>query len=66
MEDIDIWRSAQVLIDQHGAKALDVVAKRTSELREAGNGPAMAVWALIGMAVRDLLKQKPSASEPKN
>ena len=37
MEDIDIWRSAHLLVDQHGEDATFHAAMRADELLGAGD-----------------------------
>ena len=66
MEEIDIWRSANLLIEQHGDKAAEVAAGKIVEMQRAEDGDGMSTWACILMAIRALEKDKPSASEPRN
>ena len=41
--DLDIWRSARLLVDQHGADAPVEAAMRVDELLEAGDLDGRAV-----------------------
>ncbi len=41
---LDIWRSAKLFIDQHGADAPIRVAQRADELVVAGDIEGRAVW----------------------
>ncbi len=54
--DIDVYRSAKLLIDQHGADALIEAALKADELLDAGDLDGQAVWMRIGKAVVELLK----------
>jgi hypothetical protein len=42
---MDIWRAANLLVDQHGANAPFRAAQRADELLEAGDMPGRAVVA---------------------
>ncbi len=42
--DIDIYRSARLLIDRHGDEAAIRVAERTDAMREHGDMGGVAVW----------------------
>jgi hypothetical protein len=65
MDEIDLWRSANLLIQQHGDKAAEVAAGKVVEMQRAGDGEGMAVWVGVMLAIRELTKE-PSASEPRN
>lgn len=52
--DIDIWRSANLLIKQHGADAAIVAAQRADELLAAGDVEGQLVWKRIITAINDL------------
>ena len=54
--DIDIYRSAQILVDQHGQDAVHEAAIRADELLDAGDLDGQAVWMRIRKAVLELLK----------
>ncbi len=66
MEEIDIWRSADILIKQHGDKAAEVAGARMLEHSQKGDGDGATAWVQIMLAIRELQKDKPSASEPMN
>jgi hypothetical protein len=66
MEEIDIWRSANLLIKSHGDKAAEVAAGKVVEMQRAADGDGMTVWVQIMLAIRELTKDKPSDSEPVN
>ena len=56
LTDLDIYRSAKLLIDQHGADALIEAARRADELLDAGDLDGQLVWLKIRKAVLELLK----------
>jgi hypothetical protein len=59
--DLDIWRSAQVLVKQHGQDAPIHAAMRADELLESGDLDGAAVWKRIVRAVGELLsKERPA------
>ncbi len=57
--DLDIWRSASVLVDQHGADAPVEAAIRVDALLEAGDMDGRAVWRRILAAVEEKLDTRP-------
>ncbi len=54
--DLDNYRSAKLLIDQHGADALVEAALKADELLDAGDIDGRATWLRIRKAVLELLK----------
>ena len=56
-DDVDIYRAAQVLIDQHGDEAAIHAAMRADELMEAGDMEGAATWRRILTAI-DVLRSK--------
>ncbi len=58
--DIDIYRSANELIEQHDEDAPIHAAMRADELMEAGDMEGRAVWLRIGKAIEELgAREKP-------
>ncbi len=57
--DLDIYRSARVLVKQHGADAPIHAAMRADELLEAGDLEGVAVWKRILRAVEELQRVEP-------
>jgi hypothetical protein len=66
MEEIDIWRSADLLIKQHGDKAAEVAAGKIVEMQRARDGNGMTVWVQIMLAIRELTIEKPDPGTPVN
>ena len=59
--DLDIWRSANLLVKQHGKDAPIHAAMKADELLEAGDLDGAAVWKRIVKAVEELLsKERPA------
>ena len=58
--DLDIYRSAKLLVDQHGDEAPIHAAMRADELLGAGDLDGCAVWKRIVKATEELLpKERP-------
>ena len=51
--DLDIYRSAKLLVEQHGADALIEAALKADELLDAGDIDGRATWLRIRKASRD-------------
>ena len=52
--DLDIWRSANLLVKQHGEDAPIHAAMRADAMLEAGDLDGYAVWRRILRAVEEL------------
>ncbi len=61
--DLDIYRSAQVLVKQHGQDAPIHAAMRADELLEAGDLDGCAVWRRVLRAVEELQGTAPKPGE---
>ncbi len=61
--DLDIYRSANVLLKQHGQDAPIHAAMRADELLEAGDLDGVAVWRRILRAVWKLQETAPKSGE---
>jgi len=62
--DIDIYRSAKALIDQHGEFEAELhAAQRADELLEAGDMDGRRVWLRVLEAVRELTSKEPPGEE---
>ena len=56
--DLDIYRSANVLIQKHGEDAPILAAMRADELMETGDMEGRAVWLRIVKAIEELLSEE--------
>ncbi len=64
VDDLDIYRSANELIEQHGVEALVHAALRADELAADGDMDGWAVWLRIVKAVKELLaKERPEGEK---
>ncbi len=61
--DLDIYRSAQVLVKQHGPDAPIEAAMRADAMLEAGDLDGYAVWKRILRAVEELQGAAPKPGE---
>ena len=53
-DQIDIWRTAKLLSDQHGDKAAIHAAMRADELLEAADMEGSAMWRRIIRAIEEM------------
>ena len=61
--DLDIYRSARALINEHGEDAPIHAAMRADEMLKAGDMDGLAVWKRILRAVDELLaKERPEGA----
>jgi len=66
MEEIDVWRSANLLIKQYGEEAGAVAAAKAAAFRKTGDVEGFCVWIQIMMAIYELTKRGPTEDEPVN
>ena len=62
-EEIDIYRSAKLLINQHGEDAPIFAAQQADACLERGNLDGKAVWMGVIRAIKELLDQQPPSSD---
>jgi hypothetical protein len=67
MADIDIWRTATLLINRHGAKdAAIVAAQRADECRASGDTDGRMTWNRIVIAILEMLRTELRSDERVN
>lgn len=66
VEEIDIWRSAQVLRKQYGADAAVMAAMRADQLLAQGDSKGCAAMRRIVAAINELDRTTPSNNEYTN
>ena len=66
MDDLDIWRAARLLLDQHGSLAVERACDRIHELCAVGDIEGCAVWSRVVAAINELGRQERHAGEPVN
>ena len=54
MTDLEIWRAALLVTEQHGEGAAVHAARRADELLDEGDFEAAAVWRAIVRAIAEL------------
>jgi hypothetical protein len=57
--EIDIFRAASVLIQEHGNEADLVAAQRADSFLEAGDIDGLAVWKRVLVAVKEIQRWEP-------
>lgn len=61
--DLDIFRSAALLIQDHGEIAASVASRRADTLLDTGDREGSHFWNRIAEAVVDLTRTEPHAHE---
>ena len=64
--DLDIYRSAQVLVKEHGQDAPIEAAMRADAMIERADLDGYAVWRRVLKAVEELLREEPREGERVN
>ena len=62
-DDLDIYRSAKLLIDKHGDDAPIFSAQQADACLEKGDLDGKAVWMGVIRALKELLNQQPPSSD---
>ena len=63
MDDLDIWRSAKLLVDEHGDTAAIHAAMRADAMLDEGDMDGYAAWKRVVRAVRVLLDRRSPGSD---
>ena len=61
--EADVYRSASVIMRQHGDTALEVAQARANKLWDAGDDEGAAVWMRIARAIEVLRKTKTESED---
>ncbi len=61
--DIDIWRSAQLLVKRHSKDAPIHAAMKADAMLEAGDLDGLATWKRILKAIEELQRAEPTSGE---
>jgi hypothetical protein len=64
--DLDIYRTANVLIREHGDEADLVAAQRADSFLEAGDLDGCAVWKRVLKAIKEIRRVEPREGEAVN
>ena len=62
--DIDVYRSARLLIDQHGDEAPIYAAMEADAMLDKGDLDGQVVWMRILEAIKELLNTRPGNGTP--
>ncbi len=63
VSDLDIYRSAKLLVDQHGEDAAAEAAMRADKMLAGGNMEGKRVWVRFMKAIEELQRQEPGPGE---
>jgi hypothetical protein len=64
--DLDIWRTANIIVQSHGDDAAIFAAQRADELLAKGDLEGQLVWKRITAAVSELQRNGPRIDESIN
>ncbi len=64
--EIDIWRSANLMVREHGEDAALEAAQRADTMLERGDMDGCAVWKRILKAIEELQREVPNSGERPN
>jgi len=64
--EIDIWRSANLMVREHGEDAALEAAQRADAMLERGDMDGCAVWKRILKAIEELQREVPKSGERPN
>ena len=62
MDEIDVWRTANILIKEYGADAPAQAVYHASKMLEHRNYEGYAVWGLVWKATKVLLERESANS----
>jgi hypothetical protein len=57
MIEVDVWRAANLIIENHGEYAITLAAMRSDEMFEKGDTAGAAAWRKIAKAIEVLCAQ---------
>jgi hypothetical protein len=66
IEEIDIWRTAKILIDAHGEEAAAHAALRSDHAIDDGLPEVAALWKRVWLAIEELQRQGRRTGEAMN
>jgi hypothetical protein len=66
VDELDIWRAANLLVKRHGSDAAHVAAQRADELHRAGDEEGSTIRERILDAIGELCRTKPAEGERVN
>jgi hypothetical protein len=66
MTNVDIWRSANLLIKQFGDQAELQAAMKADEMLERNDPAGISAWKNVIDAIRELKRDKPGGAEKRH
>jgi len=66
MNELDIWRAANILRKRYKADAVLIAAKPADALLEQGDSEGCSVWIRITRAITDLERKAPPGAQRKH
>lgn len=66
MEEIDIWRVANLLVNRHGGDAEILAVQRANALLNHGDIDGQRVWLRVVKAILELRRTRPTPDEQAN
>ncbi len=66
MNELDIWRAANILRKRYKADAVLIAAKRADALLEQGESEGCSVWIRITRAITELEQKAPAGAQLKH
>ena len=63
ISDLDIWRSAQAMVEHYGDGAATEAAMRADEFLDQGNIGGKRVWLRIVRTIEELQRERPKEGE---
>ena len=66
VSDFDIYRSAKLLVDQHGEDAATHAAMEADKLMAKGDMEGAATWKRVIAAIEELQRTKPEPGESRH
>lgn len=63
ISDMDVYRTANVLVERYGKDAVLEAAQRADSFLEAGDMDGSAVWRRELRAVKEILREEPREDE---
>jgi hypothetical protein len=63
MTNLDIWRSANILLKRYRGEALFIAARRADALLDQGDHSGCSTWIRIAKAITELERKRPRKGE---
>jgi hypothetical protein len=66
MDEIDIWRVADLLMTEYGAEAVSLATKRADAMMMQGDPDGYTTWLKVVKAIETLQRKRPGKGETVN